>query len=437
MGFVQDDGSVACHLHGVGSDSVGTLSVGTITHATPRVLDRSYGGAKATVEFFEFIDLPGVALTATQFAQVADAIENDTLRPFTQKHANRLVGIEENADVTDAVNVAAAGAPIITTGAGAPASTPAAEGDIYVDTTNDNVYAAAGTASSADWKQATGAGGGDLLAANNLSDLANAGTARTNLGVAIGSDVQAHSAVLDATTASFLIADETKLDALDTNLQTITLPASTTISSFGASIVDDADAAAVLTTLGVDTDITTATIGASATLTGSNTGDEPAAALDTAGIVELATIAETDTGTDATRAVTPDGLAGSIYGQKEVGIVAYASDVATAIANGDVAYVIPASMAGMDLIDVTASTYTAGVTGQTDVQVRRSRAGTDADMLSTKVTITAAAYTASDGVIDTANDDVNEGDMIFVDCDAICTGTAANGLSVTLTFGTA
>jgi len=40
-------------------------------------------------------------------------------------------------------------------------------------------------------------GGGDMLSTNNLSDLANAGTARTNLGVAIGSDVQAHNAKLD------------------------------------------------------------------------------------------------------------------------------------------------------------------------------------------------------------------------------------------------
>jgi len=41
---------------------------------------------------------------------------------------------------------------------------------------------------------------------------------------------------------------------------------------------------------------------------GTNTGDEVAADLTTAGIVELATGAETNTGTDATRAVTPDGL---------------------------------------------------------------------------------------------------------------------------------
>jgi len=45
-------------------------------------------------------------------------------------------------------------------------------------------------------------------------------------------------------------------------------------------------------------------------LSGTNTGDEPAASTTVSGIVELATIAETNTGTDATRAVTPDGLGG-------------------------------------------------------------------------------------------------------------------------------
>lgn len=45
---------------------------------------------------------------------------------------------------------------------------------------------------------ASGTGSGDLVSTNNLSDLANAATARTNLGLAIGTNVQAYDAELAA-----------------------------------------------------------------------------------------------------------------------------------------------------------------------------------------------------------------------------------------------
>tara|TARA_R110000796_G_scaffold252537_2_gene387474 strand:+ start:24231 stop:28196 length:3966 start_codon:yes stop_codon:yes gene_type:complete len=125
-------------------------------------------------------------------------IEGTTTLILTDTERAKLLAIEALADVTDATNVAAAGAPLITTSAAAPLGAPTTEGDIHVDTTGDDVYIAAGTAAQADWKQATGAGGGDLLASNDLSDVDSASTSRTNLGLAIGTDVQAWDTLLDS-----------------------------------------------------------------------------------------------------------------------------------------------------------------------------------------------------------------------------------------------
>lgn len=110
--------------------------------------------------------------------------------PFVAGDKTKLDGVEASADVTDETNVLAAlsgavttgvtpaagdkvlvldasdldnvkhvlysafssgGGATVTTGAGAPVSTPAAEGDLYIDTTADEVYVAVGIVSSADW----------------------------------------------------------------------------------------------------------------------------------------------------------------------------------------------------------------------------------------------------------------------------------------------
>jgi hypothetical protein len=95
--------------------------------------------------------------------------------------------------------------------------------------------------------------GGDLLAANNLSDVADASTSRTNLGVAIGADVQAYSVELDTYVANPLTAAE--LGELQ-NIDSTTISAAQWgylggASAFGGSLIDDADAAAARTTLGL------------------------------------------------------------------------------------------------------------------------------------------------------------------------------------------
>jgi hypothetical protein len=121
------------------------------------------------------------------------------------------------------------------------------------------------------------------------------------------------------------------------------------------------------------------------------------------------------------------------FARKSVCIEVKQSDQDTAVADGKDGFAVPAALNGWNLVAATASVHTAGTTNTTDIMIRRRRESTDADMLSTPITINSGAYTASDGVIDTAKDDLATGDLIFIDIDAVST-TAAKGLSVTLEF---
>ena len=87
---------------------------------------------------------------------------------------------------------------------------------------------------------------GALPLANGGTNATSAADARTNLGLAIGSDVQAHGDILDDLSGLTQATD--KLPYFDS----ATTAATTDLSSFGRTLIDDADAAAARTTLGVD-----------------------------------------------------------------------------------------------------------------------------------------------------------------------------------------
>lgn len=105
------------------------------------------------------------------------------------------------------------------------------------DTDNVNYIPADGVSTSLGcWVAATGDGVTVRTIAAGGTGADNAADARTNLGLEIGTDVQAHSAVLDATTASFTTAQETKLSGIATSAD---VTSATNVNAAGAVMNTD------------------------------------------------------------------------------------------------------------------------------------------------------------------------------------------------------
>jgi hypothetical protein len=313
---------------------------------------------------------------------------------------------------------------------------------------------------------------GILPVANGGTGGSSASAARTALGLAIGTDVQAYDAQLadvaglTPTDGNFIVGDGYNFVAesgatarTSLGLGTIATQSASSVTLTGGTIngiiiggttasagtftnisLEDATNQIVLDSNGTYSGtISLATLSGDVTYT---FPDETGTVVTTArtssdsqaGIVELATASEVDTGTDTARAITPGGFSDSIYGKIPVTFPS-ATSVKTATGDGWSYFHVPSALNGMDLVSVEAFVATAGTTGTTDIQVHNVSGAVD--ILSTKLTIdsgeTNSSTAATPAVINTSNDNVSTGDILRIDIDAVST-TPAEGLVVILYF---
>lgn len=248
-------------------------------------------------------------------------------------------------------------------------------------------------------------------------DISNAGVFSIAADVIIDADVAAAAAIAFSKLA--VLTDGNILVGNGSNVVTSVNPS-------GDVDVSNAGVFSIVADVIVDADVKS-----DAAISGSKL---QAAGLTNSGAVELATAAETTTGTDAGRALTPDGLAGSdVMGGR--GIQVRVFDVTTDVATGDrkATFRVDQRLAGMNIVDVHAEVDTAGTTNTLDIQLRNVTQS--ADILSTKLTVdsaeTGSDTAATPAVIDADQDDLQLNDVIAIDIDAIH-ATAPKGLTVTI-----
>lgn len=159
-----------------------------------------------------------------------------------------------------------------------------------------------------------------------------------------------------------------------------------------------------------------------------------AASSTTEGVSELAIVSEINAGTDAVRTITPNVLAGSNLGTKNIVREGMAFDTTLTTGDGKVRLTIPIELNGMNLVSVGAHVYTASSSGTPTFQIYNLTQA--ADMLTNLLVIDENEYDTKDAatapLIDTANDDVATGDVLRFDCDVAGTGT--KGMEIRMGF---
>lgn len=290
--------------------SGGTLS-GNLAMGSNKVtgLDTPTATGDATTKGY----VDGILGSATAAATSASAASTSQTAAATSATAS---ATSATASASSATSAAASYDAFDDRYLGAKGSAPTVDNDgdalltgaLYFNTSSNQLFIWSGSA----WTQAAFTASGFLSGANNLSDVANAGTSRTNLGLAIGTNVQAFDADLSA------IAGLTS--AADKGIQ---FTGSGTagvydLTAAGKALLDDADAAAQRTTLGLGTAATTASTDYATAAQGTKADNAAAKASNLSDLASastartnlgLGTAATLTAGTSATNAVQLDSNA--------------------------------------------------------------------------------------------------------------------------------
>lgn len=412
---------VAVTAGGTGLSAISALSIwvansaNTITEVTPGAGNsiRINGAGNAWEAFTPSSAVP-TAIT------VANEATDTSCFPLFVTAATGDLGPKSNAGLLFNSNTALLTATLMA------ATTSLTSASILASSDDSGALGASGTAFS-DLFLASGAvinfNAGDITLTHsaNLLTFAGGSLVLPDAGLTMGASVPFSDAAgtltlqnvdaLDATTESTIEA------AIDTLANLVSIQGRTvTLADAGANAIfgwDDAASAYENLTQGE----VLAVIGSASTTA--------------QGVIEIAIASEVNTGTDATRAISPDALAGSNLGTKSVSIAVFAPTTDVTTGDGKAYITIPACANGMNLIRAQATVVTAGTTNATTVMVRNKTQAVD--MLSGAISIASAGTVGTVGTIDTANDDVATDDVIGIDVDSVST-TAPKGLMAILEF---